>query len=387
MIIVGYVYGYNGMASWCIELARVIHNSGREVLLIVSPSIADRYVDVPIFVYPSHISHERGLFKKVIDKLRKYVQLLPLVPTRQDWIADLDSLLRKSGVKPKAYLLNQSNLFNVKVSVPQYVAAWADPPFFKDYLNRIFQLNSGSRNLLDELYNALYWYKSDWSAYHNATAVLPVSKLLGDKLKKQDCQVHVLHPPFVKRNKAAQSFSHVGTEFRPLRIAMMSLYIDDPRKGYSRVVDIIEKWPNKKYVEFILIGGASDSFIQRLSAAQIPFVSHGVLPREEAIGLLASSDLFLFASVLDDWGFVQVEAMSMGIPVLSPDIPLFREIVGNEQFLYHLADNQDLINKLDSILHDRNILINAQGYFQYRYETRYSAEKCISTLELIGVFE
>lgn len=387
MIVVGYVYGYNGMASWCLELARVIHNSGRDVLLIVSPSIADVPNDIPIFVYPSDVTTDRGLVTKVVDKIRKYFQVLPLTSTRQDWIVKLDISLRHKGIKPKGYLLNQSNFFNSKLSVPQYVAAWADPPFFKDYMHRAFKLNTGGRNIFSELCNAVYWYKSDWFAYRYATATLPVSELLGKKLRDMNCNVHVLHPPLVKRLEASQfSFEEV-TKFGPLRIALMSLYIDDPRKGYLDLIKKFEKWSKKNSIVIDLIGGSSLEFRKVISDMGIEFSDHGLLPRDVALRKLSKCDIFLFASNIDDWGFVQVEAMSMGIPILSPNLPLNREIIGDSNFLFDLVNESDFINKLNRLVSRTENILLAKKYFLHRYNTLYSGSRCIEVLKSIRLLD
>ncbi|MFX4404791.1 glycosyltransferase, partial [Acinetobacter baumannii] len=67
-----------------------------------------------------------------------------------------------------------------------------------------------------------------------------------------------------------------------------------------------------------LIGSCSDEFKEWVLQNNFPAIFTGILPRDYAISALRNCDVLIFASISDDWGYVQVEAMSQGLAILSP---------------------------------------------------------------------
>ncbi|MDH2908689.1 MAG: glycosyltransferase, partial [Candidatus Eremiobacteraeota bacterium] len=54
----------------------------------------------------------------------------------------------------------------------------------------------------------------------------------------------------------------------------------------------------------------------------------GALPRESLPDYYASADAFLFPSLTETQGLVQVEALAAGLPVLAADLPQNRDVLG-----------------------------------------------------------
>ena len=71
------------------------------------------------------------------------------------------------------------------------------------------------------------------------------------------------------------------------------------------------------------------------------------LPANEMPALYRSADVFLHLSQEELFGNVFVEALACGLPVVAPDTPRVRWIVGNEQFLVKTSDPQAIATAID----------------------------------------
>lgn len=67
------------------------------------------------------------------------------------------------------------------------------------------------------------------------------------------------------------------------------------------------------------------AFAKRTGADNVDFL--GYVPDEDLPGLYAASDVFFTASTFETQGLAVLEALASGVPVVAPDIPVFREAV------------------------------------------------------------
>lgn len=343
MIVIGYVYNNNGMASWCIEAALALKRKGHEVLVIASSSMP-KSSEVDFFYFDIK-DESRGIkfWKKMSARLRRMVNCIPFLYRESDFLNKLDASLKKHDYKVDCYLLNQSNLFNTRVSINQVVVAWADRPFLVDYLRRVLLVNRSFKERFLALYDALYWYNSDWYAYKKAFSVFAVTDSLRRNIATKINHVHTVYPPFIRRSDIVTRKNYSSGK---IRICFFALDIEDDRKGYLKLIEYLYDSNIKEQIHIDLIGQVSSRFVQLLNHNQLEFTSHGKLPRENAIEVVKNVDILVFASLIDDWGFVQVEAMSYGVIVLAPNVNPSVEIVGLKELLYECSNKESFLNKL-----------------------------------------
>jgi hypothetical protein len=370
MIVVAYVYNNNGMATWCTEAAMALQELGQEVVLIKSKEV-QLPSNFPVKYIDFDKSYSRPILKKVINKVRNYLQLLPLLPMKEDeFLEDLHSYLIGASLTPTLYLLNQTSLVNNKVRVPQYVVAWAYGIHFKDYLKKAFLLTESVRTLYEYLLFVLYWYKVDWIGYRKATGVLAVSERLKTALVKNGIRAFTIHPGI-----SGEFYTHQvvdATKDGKVQFAMMALDLHDRRKGLKKIINSLKKLDTNLF-KLTLIGGTTDKFKEWVLTGGFPATFTGLLGREQATDILNKCDVLLFGSLVDDWGYVQVEAMSRGMIVLSPKASPFDEIIGREDYLYDSKSDEDLQKKLGATLGNPNKINMDKCWFKERYKSRFSA--------------
>ena len=340
MIIVAYLYNTNGMASWCWEAAHALAESGQEVVLICAPDAAipdTTLVKIVRFALPKSTLHGNKIsreFGRLSDKSSGFVFAL-------------HSHLQTLGIVASAYLLNQSDLLDGRVEVPQHVVAWAYPTTLLGYLGKIGKLTGWkfSFNTLRILFDAVGWWRKDWRSYRSATSVLAVSERLNASLKAQGINSSVVYP-----GTALLRESSPHTAQAPYKLLTVAVGLEDPRKRVLWLVEALRQMPDWSQFSLTLIGNTNSAFRERVCRDGFPATFTGPLGRQEVQEKMADFDLFLFGSELDDWGYVLVEAMSRNLCTIAPNISPFDEIVGDTGVLYNVNSQTDLTQKLSALL-------------------------------------
>jgi glycosyltransferase involved in cell wall biosynthesis len=78
----------------------------------------------------------------------------------------------------------------------------------------------------------------------------------------------------------------------------------------------------------------------------------GAVPYTDIPRLYASSDIFVFPSLVESFGHPLVEAMASGLPVIASDIPVCREICGDAALYFDPLDPEALAQTLAALMHD-----------------------------------
>lgn len=367
MIVVAYLYNTNGMASWCWEAAHALAEAGESVALV-----CDLGVEIP---ETTNVNIIRFAPPQPVSQANKVLSELGRLSSRSSGFAYyLHHHLQSLGLMPSVYLLNQSNLMDVRLDVPQHVVAWAYPTSLLGYLGKIGILSGRklSRDTIRTAFDAIGWWRKDWHAYRNATSVLAVTKRLESSLSAAGVSASVVHPgTAVPPGKRKHKLSKIH------KLLICSVDLEDPRKRTAFLLDALLHVIGPNYC-LTLIGKASESFRTRIEATSLPVTFVGQRSRSEVQTAMAEHDIFLFGSCLDDWGYVLIEAMSQGLCVVAPDLSPFDEIIGEGGVLYSPFSRDDLCMKLNALL--ANDLIPKSETAQFRAEVLFSRKvfsKCL----------
>ncbi len=113
---------------------------------------------------------------------------------------------------------------------------------------------------------------------------------------------------------------------------------------YKNVATLVRAAAALPGYELHLMSRVSDAERERLTllAPQATLVFHNGVSDEEYVAVLQSATALVTASLDEGFGIPLVEAMSLGIPVVVSDIPIFREIGGDAARFFPPEDPQAL---------------------------------------------
>jgi len=195
-----------------------------------------------------------------------------------------------------------------------------------------------------------------WRVYHlswwpqrmllnRADAVVTVS----ETTKQLMAEHNLTHRPVTVIHNAADAVAsgpvrHTVPE--TTRLVYMGSFM--PYKNVETLVRATAALPD---YELHLMSRVSDAERERLTllAPQATLVFHDGVSDEEYVEVLRSATALVTASLDEGFGIPLVEAMSLGIPVVVSDIPIFREIGGEAALFFSPEDPQALADAVLSL--------------------------------------
>lgn len=377
MIVVGYLYNTNGMATWCIETAYALHEAGENVLLVHAPSVklpANLPFKTLCF---SFNSAKESVIAKVglMGKMNSFLNVFSNASTGFSY--KVYEQLTQDGKKVHSFFLNQSNMIDPRVPIPQYVCSWVYPFNINYYLKTAFlSLEQGSiKNKILTIANAIGFYRKDKASFKAATKVLALTPAMQQNLLQQNYKAVLLSPCCAVEQNVKKVADTVIE--RKIKVIMCALDLSSKRKNLTWVMEQLNSLKDTE-LEIILIGRTGEDMEQLIAVSPHTIIQKGILTREEIINEYNKADIFLFASLSDDWGYVLTEAMSKGLAVLAPYQHPFNYIVGNEDYLFEPGSKHSFLEKFCRLLKNKDALHNAQIHCYQRTKQFFSRENFVS---------
>jgi len=192
------------------------------------------------------------------------------------------------------------------------------------------------------------------------------------------------------RTRAAELRRSVGAADRPLVLSVGGI---EPRKGSDtlvRALAVLARTGPRPVLA--VVGGHSfqDHRPYREAVlAELPdlglelgvdVVPVGTVADDDMPAWYAAADVLAFPSVKEGFGLAVLEAMSVGVPVVTSDLPVFREYLvdGRDALLVPVGDVDGLVGALRSALFDdgmRRRLVGAASAVTRRFTWRASARR------------
>lgn len=210
-----------------------------------------------------------------------------------------------------------------------------------------------------------------WLYYvtEECNAVFSISKTV------QDAYKNWLNTERPKKYTPYQGFFHLGANFNlnktmkhdwlpaPLKkdLYYMQVSTVEPRKGYSDLLAAFEKlWKNGISAALVIVG-KKGWMVEELSERIEKHPQKGKLlfwfqnaSDEELQSLYHGARAIVFASEAEGFGLAAMEGLYYGKPVIVRDIPVFREIGGNDLTYF----NNGVTGLFDTLLENWNSNIN-----------------------------
>lgn len=113
-------------------------------------------------------------------------------------------------------------------------------------------------------------------------------------------------------------------------------------KGVREILAISDKFPN---IEFVIIGPIADSIKSITAPKNVIF--KGTLESKEIRNVLMSSDVFLFPTYTEGFSNALLEAMAVGLPVITTSVGANEDMIESEGGItVKVRSEKDLINAL-----------------------------------------
>jgi len=266
----------SGISSYTLEVAKLISKDFKKISLLSFQNI-----EIPgIEVIPLNLTYySRPLpiitFMKNREKIRKMIKNFDLVhETLSPWGSVADNYVTTKWGYVSYFKLSLIRLTGL--SFPENIGAF--PVTFQHYL-------------MDK-----------WS--------IKRAKFIVDVSKESP---NFIPPPVELRSPKSYECSE------KLRILFVSRNLNMPRKNLKTLLKAL-RMVNIP-IELHLVGEGKVK-----NQSSFPIIYHGFLPREEVILLMKEVDVLILPSTYEELGFVGLEAYSVGLPVITSDIPSFRAV-------------------------------------------------------------
>lgn len=137
----------------------------------------------------------------------------------------------------------------------------------------------------------------------------------------------------------------------PLRLISVGKL--DRRKDLGRAIDAVGGLPN---VTLTIVGDGPQRQDLEARAARFPGQITLLGARDDVPELLSSAHVFVSTSRYEGFGLAAVEALAAGLPVLAPNLPGLREVLGSAGLLHEPSDTSTLRKQVSQLTDDRELL-------------------------------
>lgn len=119
------------------------------------------------------------------------------------------------------------------------------------------------------------------------------------------------------------------------KFEMLFVGSSDKRKRLGFLIDVLSKLESNvvKNSRFNIVGDRSEKTKARSEALSLEVKIHPRLDDDELMNLRQRSDLLLFPSAAEGFGYPPIESMSAGCPVLCSDLPAHNELMPDGDLL------------------------------------------------------
>ncbi len=215
----------------------------------------------------------------------------------------LRAIARARAAKPDLVICGHLNLLSVACSLARQpllmvygIEAWKHAsPLINHLLHRARAIVSISEITRDRLIA--------WSSYRGPTHILP------NAIHAEDYGI---------REKRADLVARYGLAGKRVLLTVGRLAAEEQYKGFDEVIEILPGLPDD--VVYMIAGGGNDAVRLQQKAVQCGVADRviftGLFPDEDKPDLYALADVYVMPSRGEGFGYVFLEALASGVPVI-----------------------------------------------------------------------
>jgi glycosyltransferase involved in cell wall biosynthesis len=177
-------------------------------------------------------------------------------------------------------------------------------------------------------------HRNDVRGYRAADGVVAPTRSLADQLAHAGIPAVQAFPP-CRAPASGESSDAAGAPADCLQLLVCSGDLSHPRKNVGLAVDAVGLLASGgRRVRLELVGSHPNRLARQLDRLpkSVEVVLHGRLPASGVHARMAMADALLFPSLFEEWGYVAVESMQRGTPVVTlpvyPFSDMFEEPMG-----------------------------------------------------------
>ena len=203
-------------------------------------------------------------------------------------------------------------------------------------------------------------------------------------------RVHVIHLGYGARFRPMET-----TESHPPVIRGMPndhkpffLYVGSRQryKNFHRLIAAYGAWHHNHEVNLVVVGNPcqhEDRVLMDLAGQPSGVYFTGPVSDEELVNLYNRAAGFIYPSLKEGFGIPLLEAMACRCPMLVSDIPVFREVAGDQALYMNPVDQESMIDGMDRLLAFEKITWPEQT--RTAQLAKYSWERC--SQETLAVYQ
>lgn len=261
----------------------------------------------------------------------------------------------------KKLLFNQMRLpkaINKENADVYFFPAFPAPFFFfnKNAVSAIHDVGCWDCPSENKKYMTLYFKIMYWKACYGEKRVVTVSKFskqrISEILKKKQSQIEVIYngvSDCFEEFKYSKDENKKSIELYALpQNYILCLSTVEPRKNMRMLIEAYDELILEKKIDIDLVlagrkGWLVDDLLNNVNKETLKrihftgFVEEKLLPY-----VYRNAKIFVFPSLYEGFGVPPIEAMSMGVPVISSDAASLPEVIGNSAIMFQNKNKSQL---------------------------------------------
>ncbi len=186
-----------------------------------------------------------------------------------------------------------------------------------------------------------------------------------------------------------QKYKHQKELFSGKQIQLFMASRINFLRDHTTLIEAVIRLKKQKLPVILRIAGNGETLNQLKSKyANYPFITFlGNLNEKEIINELNQTDIYVHSTLAETFSTAILQAMSMGLPVITTDIEGTRHMIENDKtgLLFEPKNIIDLTNKLDFLISNKNkavkLGINARNFVQENFALEKVESKLIEIIE------